>query len=228
MLQTLKINKDPGDIAFISDLHWHHDKPFLWGKRGYASSAEHDAGVIVRWNEVCTDRSVVFHLGDLVFKDPKGDEFMGLVRQLRFETLFLCLGNHNSGSKAIYQFWLKTAYPDVVMNGGEMYPLSFRPDEASPRRIVFLPEYAEAFINGQHVVMCHFPIIAHNRVGHRSWFLTGHSHGSCPITNVDTASGLRLDVGVESFGRPVTFAELKERFAAREVTLFDHHDQTTT
>ncbi len=226
MLKAIKHTYPDHEVAFVSDLHWNHDKPFLYGNRGYASAQEHKDGVIHRWNEVCTNRSIVFHLGDFVFKDPDGAEFRRLLDRLNFRILYLMLGNHNSGLKKVYAERLGLDFPSAAANQMEAYPLTW--EFKQDRFVIFLPEYAEAFINGQHIVMCHFPIIAHNRVGHGAWHLCGHSHGTCEITNVDTASGLRLDVGVESFGRPITFGELKMRFADRKVTLFDHHNEATT
>ena len=95
------------------------------------------------------------------------------------------------------------------------------------KKVVFLPEYVEAHINGQRMTLCHYPIASHHKVGHSSWMCCGHSHSSLPMTNKDTGVGKRLDLGVESFGRPITFVELKRFMDARPTHSYDHHNETT-
>lgn len=231
MLKHLKINHPDHEIAFVSDLHYGHDKPHIWQKRGHMNGREHDDALIHQWNSVCTDRTVAFHLGDICFVDPDGAKFKNLMRRLNFSVLYSFLGNHNSGLKSIYTEVLHDQYPDCFDGNdmeAEVYPLCYYPTSDPAKMVVFLPEYAEATVNGQRIIMCHFPILSHNKVGHGSWMLCGHSHGSCAMTNKDTGVGKRLDLGIESFGRPITFVELKRFMDAREIHTVDHHDHTTT
>ncbi len=231
MLKVIKLNAPDNEIAFVSDLHYGHDKPHIWQKRGYASGREHDDGLIHQWNSVCTDRSQVFHLGDICFVDPDGVKFKNLMRRLQFNTLWTHLGNHNSGHKLVYAEALREQFPQCFEGNdmvNEVYPLSWQVDGDPNKTVIFLPEYSEATINGRRVIMCHFPIISHNKVGHGSWMICGHSHSSCALTNKDTGVGKRLDLGIESFGRPITFAELRRFMDARPVHSYDHHDHTTT
>lgn len=227
MLQTLNIKAPPNEIAFISDLHWGHDRDFIWGKRGFKSVQEHDETLVHRWNEVCTDRSLAFHLGDICFIDGDGKRFESLIRRLNFGVLYSLLGNHNSGVKMAYTQALKTQYPDAATRGAEVYPLETCVDGNPAKKVVFLPEYLEAHINGQRCTLCHYPIASHHKAGHGSWMLAGHSHSSLPMTNKDTGVGKRIDLGIESFGRPITFAELKRFMDARPTHSYDHHNETT-
>ena len=41
-----------GRIFASSDLHFGHDREFLWGPRGFRSSIEHDEAIIANWNSV--------------------------------------------------------------------------------------------------------------------------------------------------------------------------------
>ena len=140
-------------------------------------------------------------------------------------------GNHNSGVKTVYAEELRRQFPQCF-DGNEMihevYPLTMQVDGNPNKTVVFLPEYVEFTINGQRIIMCHFPIYSHNKVGHGSWMICGHSHGSCKLTHKDKGMGKRLDVGIESFGRPITFGELKAFMAKREIHLVDHHNSETT
>lgn len=228
MLQSLKLTAPDHEIAFVSDLHWGHDRDFIWDKRGFSSVKESDETLVQRWNTICTTQSHVWHLGDIVFADPDGSRFMTLMRRLNFKVLYHLWGNHNSGGKAIYNEALQIQYPDAALRGAEVYPLTICVDGDPQKQIVFLPTYLEANINGQRITLCHYPIISHHKAGHGSIMLAGHSHGSCAITNKDTGIGKRLDLGIESFGRPITFDELKKFMDKRPVHSYDHHSSSTT
>ena len=232
MLKVLKVSAAPNLIAFVSDLHWGHDRDFIWGKRGFKSVTEHDDELIHRWNAVCSDQSVVFHLGDICFNDGTGERFKTLLRRLNFKTLYCLLGNHNSGQSQLYKHELKEQFPNVFSEDGfdfyEVYPLWHHVDGNINKSVCFLPEYIEAVVNGQRITLTHFPIISHHKNGHGSWMVCGHSHGSCEFTNIKTGKGKLLDIGIESFGRPLTFNELKTFMDKRETISFDHHSDKTT
>lgn len=230
MLKVLKVNAPDNDIGIVSDFHWSHDRDFIWGKREFKNVQESNEELIHRWNAHFTDKSIMFHLGDMVFNDPFGENFKNLMRRLKFKQLYCLLGNHNSGQSQIYKETLANFgfSKEQIDMGMEVYPLSHYVDDNPNKEVIFLPEFIEAVINGQRVSLCHYPIISHHKAGHGSWMLCGHSHGTCEFTNVKTGSGLRLDMGIESFGRPLNFKEIKDFFKNREITSFDHHSEKTT
>jgi calcineurin-like phosphoesterase family protein len=228
MLRPLKLTCPPEDLFFLSDAHWHHDKPFILQPRGFATIEDHDSTLIRRWNETCTDTSTVFHLGDLM---ARADEalFWALVRRLRFKRLYLLWGNHLSGQKQAYLAALRAQFPNAFDETGqsaahyEVYPLNVNVDGDPGRMVTFLPEYVEVNAGKTPLVLCHYPILSHHGIGHEAIHLCGHSHSGLPLTNKDTGKGLRLDVGVESFGRPVSLAEIKRHLAGRDLDIRDHH-----
>jgi calcineurin-like phosphoesterase family protein len=79
----------------------------------------------------------------------------------------------------------------------------------------------ELNVDGQPIVMCHYPLRVWNRSHYGSWQLHGHSHGSC------TAVGRQLDVGVDSkvprSGLLYTFYDIQNYMKAREGHQEDHH-----
>lgn len=232
MLQLLKISEPHDKVAFVSDLHWGHDRDFIWGKREFKSVTEHDETLVKRWNDTCANDSVVIHLGDICFNDGNGERLKALLRRLKFKTLYALLGNHNSGQSQLYKTELKSQFPNVFHENGydfyEVYPLWHNVDGNPNKKVCFLPEYLEAYVNGQRMTLSHFPIISHHKAGHGAWMVCGHSHGSCEFTNVAKGKGKMLDIGIESFGRPLTFAELKAFMDKREAVSFDHHSEKTT
>ena len=54
-------------LFFTSDTHFSHDKILDFTNRPFANMAEHDDGLIERWNKAVPEDGVVFHLGDFCF-----------------------------------------------------------------------------------------------------------------------------------------------------------------
>ena len=52
-------------IYFTSDLHFYHDKDFIWQARGFKSIDEMNAEIVRRWNKIITADDYVYILGDL-------------------------------------------------------------------------------------------------------------------------------------------------------------------
>lgn len=226
MFKSLKIVHPEHDVWAISDLHFGHDREFIYGPRGFDSVTNHDETLIHRWNEVCSDRSVVLNLGDFCFADPDGTRFKNLMRRLAFGTHYLLTGNHTSGARQVYMETLVKRFPDAVKDGQlqyEVYPLVHLVDSDPAKQVVFMPEYMEVSIGGHRYVLCHYPIVSFNNQSREGTCLVGHSHGGCAMTNKDTGTGRRLDVGVESFGRPISLTEIKRHLAGRTVDAQDHH-----
>ena len=106
-------------IYLTSDTHFGHDREFLWGPRGFKSSAEHDEAIIANWNNVVGPEDDVYILGDLML----GDYEYGLscLRRLNGR-LHIIWGNHDTDTR-------KQAYlelPNVVKNCGWSTVLRYR------------------------------------------------------------------------------------------------------
>ena len=85
-----------GKIFATSDLHFGHDRAFVWGARGFKSIEEHDAEIIKRWNEVVSAEDDVYILGDLML----GDNAHGIhcLSQLNGK-LHILTGNHCTSAR---------------------------------------------------------------------------------------------------------------------------------
>ncbi len=225
MLRPLKLSVPDHKTFMVSDLHIGHNRDFIYEKRDFRSVEEHDNTLVHRWNEVCDADSHVFHLGDIIFADPDGSKLLTLLRRLSFDTIYLLWGNHQSGQKALYLKTLAAYFPDAVDAGQivyEVYPLTMVLDDGL-KRIVFLPAYAEVYVGKQAAVLCHYPVLSHNGLAKQSWMICGHSHSGLPLTNKDTGKGFRLDVGIESFGRPISVSDIRRHLAGRDIDSPDHH-----
>lgn len=83
-------------IYFTSDLHFGHDKEFLYKTRGFNSIEEHDNNIIENWNNIVTENDDVYVLGDLML----GDKEYGIncLKQLKGK-IHIVVGNHDTANK---------------------------------------------------------------------------------------------------------------------------------
>ena len=196
--------------------HINHDPNWetpIWKTRGYNSAAEHTEGFIKNWNSKASLNTIGFFLGDICFNDPKGKVFKELFTRLVFKEAFCLPGNHQSGFRQVFE---------------ECEENIFRLGE---KKITFVPNYLEAFINNQAVVMSHFPLLSWNGQSKNSIHLFCHVHNNLGKSQVGKAyleSGAKAyEVSVECNPFPPTFAEIKEKLKNREPISFDHHDANT-
>lgn len=109
-----------GKVFLTSDLHFGHDREFLWGPRGFRSSIEHDEAVIANWNSVVGPEDDVYVLGDLML----GDNEWGrkCVRRLNGR-IFLIRGNHDTDHRW-YEFYRTIG--DNIFFGGNAEIIHYR------------------------------------------------------------------------------------------------------
>ena len=83
-------------IYFTSDLHFCHDKDFLYTPRGFDNIDDMNQAILENWNNLITDEDEVYVLGDLVLTDTdKGLEF---IKQLKGH-IHVIRGNHDTDTK---------------------------------------------------------------------------------------------------------------------------------
>lgn len=115
-------------IFVTSDLHFGHNKPFLYEPRGFSSIEEHDKEVIKRWNSIITPEDNVYILGDLML----GDNEYGM-ECLRELTGFkhIITGNHDTVNRVLMYhddiFVSEIAYATVIKKGKWSFYLSHYP-----------------------------------------------------------------------------------------------------
>src|ERR1700676_864843 len=138
-MRNLKFNTSEGRLFFTSDLHYNHDRDFIYIPYGYSSVEEMNQKQIQTWNECVGPNDVVFHLGDIIFNDATGDKLINLINRLNFKKLYLLWGNHTSGIKHLFD---QDSGNTIILNG---------------REITSLGDYAEITINKQLIILCHYP-----------------------------------------------------------------------
>lgn len=82
-----------GRIWLTSDLHFGHDREFIYAPRGYKSVWDMNGSLIENWNKVVADDDTVYILGDLMLGD--NHEGMRCLNQLKGEKVVIT-GNHDT------------------------------------------------------------------------------------------------------------------------------------
>lgn len=90
-----------GKIFVTSDLHFGHDREFVWKVRGYNSVEDMDEQQIAKWNSVVGVNDDVYVLGDLML----GNNTAGLACLARLNGhIHIVLGNHDTSTReALYK-----------------------------------------------------------------------------------------------------------------------------
>ena len=146
-------------IWFTSDLHFGHQKEFLWGPRGFKSSQEHDEAIIRNWNSVINSDDEVYILGDLML----GDNEYGLncIKRLAGH-IHIILGNHDSETRAA-----------LYLHCPNIETIDYAREEKFGKNYFFL---------------CHYPVITANYDDQKAWAkhlinLHGHTHSQAKFYN---------------------------------------------
>lgn len=102
-------------IFLTSDLHFCHDRPFIWGCRGFESITQMNEQIIERYNSIVSNEDTVYILGDLVLSDIEAG--IKYVQRLNGQ-IHLILGNHDGTKK---QKYYKEFCPNIIsMSYAEM------------------------------------------------------------------------------------------------------------
>lgn len=96
------IDSNECKVWLTSDLHFGHQKEFLYGPRGYDSNIQMMQDVVERWNSKVAPEDHVYILGDLIVGDNEPYAFYMLQRLNGH--FHIVLGNHDSDRrKDLYQ-----------------------------------------------------------------------------------------------------------------------------
>jgi len=87
-----------GNIWFTSDLHFCHDKPFLYEPRGFSAIKEMNEALVENWNKVVKPEDEVYNLGDFALNDI--DAAIPYINRLN-GTIRWILGNHDTDKKRV-------------------------------------------------------------------------------------------------------------------------------
>ena len=139
-------------IWFTSDLHFGHNKSFLYEPRGFNSIEEHDATIIKNWNKKISSEDEVYLLGDVMLNDD--EHGLECIKQLNGK-IHLILGNHDTQNRIL-----------LYKNCSNIIEITFA---------------TELKINKNYFFLCHYPVITANYDDQLPWAkhlinLYAHTH----------------------------------------------------
>jgi calcineurin-like phosphoesterase family protein len=214
LFSPLKFRGTDDQFLFWACSHFNHNPNWdvpIYKQRGYNSADECRDGLILNWNKKSDHNTIGFLLGDIMFGMGGADTFIKLLDRLNFKELYICSGNHCAGFNAAI---------DLTDEHGRYY---FN----SEKFVQFLPNYFEAFVNGQAIVMSHYPILSFNGQAKSAFHIFGHVHGNLiksEIGKMYLNSGVRAyEVSVENNPSPISFGELRKIMRDKSGASFDHH-----
>jgi calcineurin-like phosphoesterase family protein len=181
-------------IFFTSDTHWHHANIIRYCNRPFSSVDEMDAELIRRHNAVVSDDDIVYNLGDIAWTD-KPRKLAAILSQLN-GTFRLMVGNHD---RSIHKVTKQNS-----LLSGELFD--------GRKKVESIKIYDEIEIDGQMIVLCHYPMGAWNRAYRGSWMLHGHCHGTYRLGLPNSHKhGKIMDVGADCFDfAPVSYERVRE------------------
>jgi calcineurin-like phosphoesterase family protein len=222
MLNFYKIHRHKDQrVFFWSDLHLCHEKDFILVPRGFSCAKIAKEALRNRWLKKITENDVVFLLGDsVVGAGNRGEEELTeFLHSVPFKEIYLMPGNHPSGFSALVD---QAVYKGLSLNRD----LIFGYNLTDNKRINLIPNYFEVSVEGQMIVMSHYPILSWNKAGKGSYMLFGHVHSN--LEKVDWIKnnylkGKCLDLGIESTPEPLEFAEIQKIMQNKDILKVDHH-----
>ena len=117
-----------GKIWLTSDLHFNHDKDFIWQARGFNSVYEMNETIIKNWNSVVDADDDVYVLGDLMLGDCESG--IKMIKQLK-GNIHVVLGNHDTVNRVnLYKDYyniVEVVYATTIKFKGYSFYLSHYP-----------------------------------------------------------------------------------------------------
>ncbi len=227
--KSLHFKSTKGKLLWCTDPHINHRpswSPAPWESRGFPSGDAHDAWFKDQWYTHVDDNTTVFVLGDVVFKDDKG-EFFRQFTSWPGRKLFVW-GNHFSGQRQIYFEAIQRTLEDWgcgATGAGlplpEIYPIRYND-------LTFVGDSLHAWIDGQSIWMSHYAPLIWPEMGNGGWAIAAHSHGSCAQLNPDHKDGLILDAGVDNAIKLnqtpfLSWSEVSAIMGRKRKKVIDHH-----
>ena len=180
-------------VHWTSDPHLFHKNVIALCNRPFKSVAEMHTTLWGNWQMRVAPGDTVYVLGDLALpKRQEIEQVLAFYRSLPGEK-HLVFGNHDKKLRKVYQ------------DSGVFASCS---------------DLKEIDVNGQRVVMCHFPLLSWNKSYRGSWMLHGHCHGNLK----PDPHAKRLDVGVDCHNfTPISFGEVQKIMVKKTFVAVDHH-----
>lgn len=164
---------------FTADLHFYHENIIKFCNRPYANAEIMNVELLKNINETVGEHDELYILGDFGFAPSQ--KVKPILNQIVCKNLHYVYGNHDKCMKV----------PDIQ------------------RMFKTFSVYGDIAVEGQRIILFHFPLLEWD-AGHRgSWMLHGHCHGTLVLPEMLKDKKI-VDVGLDCWQyKPVSFDELK-------------------
>lgn len=182
-------------IYFGSDFHFFHENVIKFDKRPFKSVQEMNDIIIKNCLKLFKPDDEFYFDGDWALRASK-EEMESIFETFRSSgvKMFFIKGNHDhSDTRKLYA-----------------------------KFGTYLGDRAEIEINGQRIVIDHYPMEVWNKSHFGSWHLYGHCHHSLP----DNPNMLRIDLGIngKSYNyTPIEFNQIAKMMSHKQFKPVDHH-----
>lgn len=185
-------------VFLTSDLHFGHDREFIWKARGFNSIEEMNEAYVSRWNDTVCDEDDVYVLGDLMLGDTSNIEYL---KRLNGK-IHIVLGNHDTTTR-------KNLYEEL-------------PNVVEIEKVGIALKYKK-----HHFIMTHYPMLTGNlekeSLKQMNLNLYGHTHQT---SNFYNDMPFMYHVGVDSHsGYPVLLDNIIEEMYAKVKECKDFLDE---
>ena len=177
---------------FTADTHFYDKNIIRRGYRPFDTVEEMNSELVRRWNETVPESGIVFHLGD--FSQGGCREWRTILSKLHGH-IYLIRGNHDNLTKRMM-----------------VYNKTF---------VRVLPQM-NILIDGQKIILNHYPFLFYCGELDNVWQLFGHIHSGpnekhgFDLPRLNLLFPFQYDVGVDNNGfRPVSFQEVKEKISSQ-------------
>ena len=135
---------------FTADIHFGHDREFIYKDRGCDSIQEHDERLVHNFNECLKPDDQLYIIGDVSCGRAALEKSIEFLSQLKCK-VYVIKGNHD----------------DQL----------FQQRKKLPYNIHFIDSvYLDINIQGQKISLCHYPMVCWNGSHWNNWLLYGHVH----------------------------------------------------
>lgn len=180
--------------------------------------------IIKSINDTVGRKSILYHLGDWSFGG--WENIWNFRKQIKCENIFNIDGNHD------YHIRKNKFFPHLENRDGMIFEIKDendfidKNDINNPRRVNASDFFVETYcgtgkdgvdieIDGQLIVLNHYPLKTWNGIENGSIHLHGHEHSRF----IALETGKWLDLDWNRFKRPISFSEVMEILNGREIVL---------
>ena len=101
-------------IYFTSDLHFGHDREFIYKPRGFENVEDMNKTILKNYKRIVTDEDTIYILGDLMLGD--NDAGIAMLRELPGQKKII-LGNHDTAARIeLYKIITTETWNDIKDN----------------------------------------------------------------------------------------------------------------